>query len=76
MAQVTLAVSLGLPVMYVTEDTTRCDPETVKRLYTTAINCGARAIVICDTCGHATPMGALNLVRFIIREVVEPSGTR
>jgi 2-isopropylmalate synthase len=68
------AVSLGLPVMYVTEDTTRCDPETVKRLYTAAINSGARAIVICDTCGHATPMGALHLVRYIIREVVEPSG--
>jgi 2-isopropylmalate synthase len=68
------AVSLGLPVMYVTEDTTRCDPETVKRLYSAAINCGARAIVICDTCGHATPMGVLHLVRFIIREVVVPSG--
>ncbi len=68
------AVSLGLPSMYVTEDTTRCDPETVKKLYTTAINCGARAIVICDTCGHATPMGVLHLVRFIMREVVEPSG--
>ena len=68
------AVSLGLPVMYVTEDTTRCDPETVKRLYSAAINCGARAIVICDTCGHATPMGALHLVRYIIREVVVPSG--
>src|ERR1700730_14731806 len=26
------AVSLGLEVMYVTEDTTRCDPETVKHL--------------------------------------------
>ena len=38
------AVSLGLDVMYVTEDTTRCDPEMVKRLYSTAINCGARAI--------------------------------
>jgi 2-isopropylmalate synthase len=68
------AVSLGLPSMYVTEDTTRCDPETVKRLYTTAINCGARAIVICDTCGHATPMGVMHLVRFVIKEVVEPSG--
>ena len=68
------AVSLGLPVMYVTEDTTRCDPETVKKLYTAAINCGARAIVICDTCGHATPMGALHLVRYIIKEVVVPSG--
>jgi isopropylmalate/homocitrate/citramalate synthase len=31
------AVSLGLDVMYVTEDTSRCDPETVKRLYATAI---------------------------------------
>ena len=68
------AVSLGLPVMYVTEDTTRCDPETVKKLYSAAISCGARAIVICDTCGHATPMGALHLVHFIIKEVVEPSG--
>jgi len=35
-------VSLGLDSMYVTEDTTRCDPEMVKRLYSTAINCGAR----------------------------------
>ncbi len=71
---VSFAVRQGLPVMYVTEDTTRCDPATVKRLYTAAINAGARAIVICDTCGHATPMGALHLVRFIIKEVVEPSG--
>src|SRR5271165_5228045 len=52
------AVSHGLDVMYVTEDTSRCDPETVKRLYATAIQCGARAICICDTAGHATPMGA------------------
>src|SRR6266487_1515632 len=51
------AVSLGLEVMYVTEDTTRCDPEMVKRLYSTAINCGACAIVLCDTAGHATPIG-------------------
>src|SRR5689334_15200730 len=50
------AVSLGLDVMYVTEDTSRCDPQTIKRLYATAIACGARAIVLCDTCGHATPM--------------------
>ena len=71
---VKFAVKLGLPVMYVTEDTTRCDPATVKRLYTAAINAGARAIVICDTCGHATPMGALHLVRFVIEEVVKPSG--
>jgi isopropylmalate/homocitrate/citramalate synthase len=70
------AVSLGLDVMYVTEDTSRCDPETVKRLYAAAINCGARAICICDTAGHATPMGALALVRFVIEEVVKPSGEK
>lgn len=70
------AVSLGLQVMYVTEDTTRCDPETIRRLYTTAINCGARAIVICDTAGHATPMGAFALVRFVLDEVVKPSGEK
>ena len=70
------AVSLGLGVMYVTEDTSRCDPETVKRLYSTAINCGARAICICDTAGHATPMGALALVQFVIAECVKPSGEK
>src|SRR6202140_1319648 len=70
------AVSLGLDPMYVTEDTTRCDPDTVKQLYSTAINCGARAIVICDTAGHATPMGAFALVKFVIEEVVKPSGER
>jgi isopropylmalate/homocitrate/citramalate synthase len=70
------AVSLGLDVMYVTEDTSRCDPETVKRLYAAAINCGARAICICDTAGHATPMGALALVRFVIEQVVKPSGEK
>jgi 2-isopropylmalate synthase len=71
---VKFAVSLGLDVMYVTEDTTRCDPETIKRMYTAAINCGAKAIVICDTVGHATPMGVVALVQFVINEVVKPSG--
>ena len=71
---VKLAVSLGLPSMYVTEDTIRTDPETVKRLYTTAIRSGASAIVLCDTVGHATPEGAYNLVKFVIEEVVRPSG--
>ena len=73
---VKFAASLGLDVMYVTEDTTRCDPETVKRLYATAISCGARSVVICDTAGHATPMGALALVKFVIEEVVKPSGEK
>ncbi|MBZ5547543.1 MAG: LeuA family protein [Acidobacteriia bacterium] len=68
------AVSLGLEVMYVTEDTTRCDPETVKLLNSTAISCGARAIVLCDTAGHATPMGTVALVKFVVEEVIKPAG--
>jgi len=71
---VRLVVAEGLPAMYVTEDTIRTDPETVKKLYSTAINCGARAIVLCDTVGHATPTGAFNLVKFARSEIVEPSG--
>ncbi len=73
---VKFAVSCGLDVMYVTEDTTRCDPETVKRLNSTAIACGARCIVLCDTAGHATPMGTLALVKFVIEEVIKPSGEK
>jgi 2-isopropylmalate synthase len=68
------AISLGLDVMYVTEDTSRCDPGTIKRLYSTAIACGARSIVVCDTCGHATPAGVRALIRFVLDEVVKPSG--
>jgi len=70
---VTFAVSHGLPSMYVTEDTIRTDPETIQRLYSTAIRCGARAIVLCDTVGHATPEGVYNLVKFVITNVVKPS---
>src|ERR1700730_5243856 len=71
---VKFAVSAGLPVMYVTEATTRTDPSTVTALYSTAIRSGARAIVLCDTVGHATPRGAYNLVKFAVEEVVKPSG--
>jgi 2-isopropylmalate synthase len=71
---VKFAVDHGLPSMYVTEDTIRTDPDTVKRLYSTAIRSGARAIVLCDTVGHATPPGAYNLVKFAMDEVVKPSG--
>ena len=73
---VKFAVSLELDSMYVTEDTSRCDPVMIKRLYSTAINCGARAIVICDTAGHSTPMGAYALTKFVIDEVVTPSGEK
>jgi len=73
---VKFAVENGLPSMYVTEDTIRTDPDTVKRLYSAAIRNGARAIVLCDTVGHATPNGAFNLVKFTVDEVVKPSGEK
>jgi isopropylmalate/homocitrate/citramalate synthase len=69
-------VALGLPSMFVTEDTTRARPEVVKKLYRTAIECGARAIVVCDTVGHVTPKGVRALLGFIREEVVKPSGEK
>ena len=71
---VKFAVEHGLPSMFVTEDTVRTDPETVARLYKAAIRSGARAIVLCDTVGHATPEGSYNLVKFVMDTVVKPSG--
>jgi 2-isopropylmalate synthase len=73
---VKFAASAGLPVMYVTEDTIRTDPATVITLYSTAIRAGARAVVLCDTVGHATPRGAYNLVKFVIEQVVKPAGEK
>ena len=70
---VTYAVSRGLEVMFVTEDTVRSHPETLRRVYTTAIECGACRICLCDTVGHATPAGVRALVQFM-RKVVADSG--
>ena len=67
---VRFAVSNGIPVMYVTEDTTRARPEDVEKLYIAAIEAGASRICIADTVGHATPWGARNLVRFV-RKIVD-----
>jgi 2-isopropylmalate synthase len=61
----------NLPSMFVTEDTTRANPDHVRALYTTAIEAGAKRICICDTCGHATPEGVKNLVGFVKDLVTE-----
>jgi isopropylmalate/homocitrate/citramalate synthase len=70
---VTFAVKEGVPVMYVTEDTTRADPETLRALYTTAIRCGAKAVCVCDTVGHSTPDGARAVMRFV-KNILEEEG--
>jgi len=67
------AAGQGLPVMYVTEDTTRARPDTLRRLYTAAIDAGAGRICLADTVGHATPEGVWNLLSFI-KSVVEDTG--
>jgi 2-isopropylmalate synthase len=71
---VSFAVSQGLPVMYVTEDTTRANPETIRALYTTAIRAGAKALCVCDTVGHSTPDGARAVVSFVKRIIEEQGG--
>ncbi|HEX9692784.1 MAG TPA: LeuA family protein [Gemmatimonadales bacterium] len=71
---VSFAVNEGLPVMFVTEDTTRARPDTLTRLYGEAIRLGARRICLADTVGHATPDGVRALVRFVREEIVVPSG--
>jgi len=67
------AVSRGLPVMMVTEDTTRAQPESLEKIYTVAIEAGAKRICLADTVGHATPDGTRNLVRFA-KALVERTG--
>ena len=63
----------GVPVMYVTEDTTRARPEILRALYTCAVEHGARRVCVSDTVGHATPEGAARVIRFI-RGVVDATG--
>jgi 2-isopropylmalate synthase len=72
---VSYAAENGLPVMYVTEDTTRADPKTIRKLYTTAINAGARRICVCDTVGHATPVGVSFLMKYV-RDIVDKTKRR
>jgi isopropylmalate/homocitrate/citramalate synthase len=59
-----LTVRHGLPASFVTEDTTRAHPKTLDALFRTAIEAGATRLVLCDTCGHATPDGLRNLLNF------------
>jgi 2-isopropylmalate synthase len=61
------AVKQGLTVMYVTEDTTRADPDSLRALITTALRAGASRLCIADTVGHATTHGARAVVGFVKR---------
>jgi 2-isopropylmalate synthase len=71
------AIDLGrrydLPVSYVTEDTTRSQPQVLTRLFTNAVEHGAHRLIVCDTVGHATPDGIRNLMKFT-RNVLDGAG--
>ncbi len=62
-----------LPVMYVTEDTSRAFPETLRALYGAAIELGAKRLCVCDTVGHSTPHGAAQVVGFV-KQLAEEMG--
>lgn len=65
-----------VPVMMVTEDSTRARPEVLKAIYGAAMDEGATSICLSDTCGHATPDGVRRLVRFIKDQVVKDRAVR
>jgi len=67
------AVAHGLPVMYVTEDTTRARPDTIRRLYGAAVRAGATRVCVCDTVGHITPRGVRNLIPYV-RQLIQELG--
>ncbi len=62
---VDLAVKNDLPVTYVTEDTTRSNPDALRTLFRAVIEHGARSLCLCDTVGHATPEGVVSLISFV-----------
>lgn len=63
----------GIPMCYVTEDTTRAEPAVLDRLYTAAIRAGAKRLVVADTVGHATPIGVRRLLKHV-RGIVQRTG--
>jgi 2-isopropylmalate synthase len=69
----TFAAKEGLTTMYVTEDTTRADPDSLRALFTTAIRSGASRLCVADTVGHATQHGAKAVVRFV-KSVISDRG--
>ena len=71
---VTFAVDNDIPVMFVTEDTTRSKTDEIKAVYTRAMELGADRICVCDTCGHVTPNGVRKLLSFIQDEGIVDAG--
>jgi 2-isopropylmalate synthase len=68
---VRLATDAGNPCTFVTEDTVRSRPETLRTLFEVALGEGAKGLCICDTVGHATPDGVHNIISWVRKTIVE-----
>jgi 2-isopropylmalate synthase len=70
-ALVAFALSEGLRVCLVTEDTTRARLDAALTVYAAALEAGADRICVCDTAGFALPWGAAELIRSLRGGLVE-----
>lgn len=68
---VRLATEAGNPCTFVTEDTVRSRPETLRTLFEVALGEGAKGLCICDTVGHASPDGVHNIISWVRKTVIE-----
>lgn len=59
-----LCAKHGLPMCFVTEDTTRSTPTVLDQLFRCAVDHGVARLCLCDTVGHVTPDGVRDLVSF------------
>jgi isopropylmalate/homocitrate/citramalate synthase len=66
-AAVSFAAAEGIRVAFFAVDSTRADLEFTRRVYETAVEAGAKEVVVVDTLGIATPEAAA----FLVNEVVE-----
>ncbi len=68
---VRFAKSNDMPIMFVTEDTTRAHPHDLEAVYGAALDAGADEICIADTVGHSTPEGASAVVRAVKQIIID-----
>ena len=61
---ISMATEAQLPSTFVTEDTVRSDPHTLRTIFQVALDEGAKGLALCDTVGHATPEGVAALVKW------------
>jgi 2-isopropylmalate synthase len=54
----------GVEFVLVLEDTVRCTPEVLERVYDVAIDTGVRRVTLCDTVGAALPSGTASLIHW------------